>query len=74
MSSADCRAQITDARFERYPVPRVRVVLPPYSTAPLPTAESLDFLSPQSVEGIEVRGVSTIPPQFMGAGTSAHAA
>jgi len=37
--------------------------------APLPTAEfDLDFLSPQSVEGIEVySGVSTIPPQFMGA-------
>jgi len=37
--------------------------------APLPTAEfDLDFLSPQSVEGIEVySGVSQIPPQFMGA-------
>src|SRR5688500_7830609 len=37
--------------------------------APLPTAEfDLDFLSPQSIEGIEVySGVSQIPPQFMGA-------
>ena len=36
--------------------------------APLPTAEfDLDFLSPQSVEGIEVySGISQIPPQFMG--------
>ena len=37
--------------------------------APLPTAEfDIDFLSPQSIEGIEVySGVSQIPPQFMGA-------
>jgi hypothetical protein len=36
--------------------------------APLPTAEfDLDFLSPQSIEGIEVySGISQIPPQFMG--------
>lgn len=36
--------------------------------APLPTAEfDLDFLSPQSIEGIEVySGVSQVPPQFMG--------
>jgi TonB-dependent Receptor Plug Domain/Carboxypeptidase regulatory-like domain/Gram-negative bacterial TonB protein C-terminal len=36
--------------------------------APLPTAEfDLDFLSPQSVEGIEVySGISQVPPQFMG--------
>ncbi len=36
--------------------------------APLPTAEfDLDFLSPSSIEGIEVySGVSQIPPQFMG--------
>ena len=37
--------------------------------APLPTAEfDLDFLSPQSIEGIEVySGISQVPPQFMGA-------
>jgi len=37
--------------------------------APLPTAEfDLDFLSPSSIEGIEVySGISQIPPQFMGA-------
>ncbi len=37
--------------------------------APLPSAEfDIDFLSPQSIEGIEVySGVSQIPPQFMGA-------
>lgn len=37
--------------------------------APLPTAEfDLDFLSPGSIEGIEVySGVSQVPPQFMGA-------
>lgn len=37
--------------------------------APLPTAEfDLDFLSPTSVEGIEVySGISQVPPQFMGA-------
>jgi len=37
--------------------------------APLPTAEfDLDFLSPTSIEGIEVySGISQIPPQFMGA-------
>jgi hypothetical protein len=36
--------------------------------APLPTAEfDLDFLSPQSIEGIEVySGISQVPPQFMG--------
>jgi hypothetical protein len=36
--------------------------------APLPTAEfDLDFLSPSSIEGIEVySGISQIPPQFMG--------
>jgi hypothetical protein len=36
--------------------------------APLPTAEfDLDFLSPGSIEGIEVySGISQIPPQFMG--------
>jgi len=36
--------------------------------APLPTAEfDMDFLSPQSVEGIEVySGISQVPPQFMG--------
>jgi hypothetical protein len=36
--------------------------------APLPTAEfDLDFLSPGSVEGIEVySGISQVPPQFMG--------
>lgn len=36
--------------------------------APLPTAEfDLDFLSPTSIEGIEVySGISQIPPQFMG--------
>lgn len=36
--------------------------------APLPTAEfDLDFLSPQSIEAIEVySGISQIPPQFMG--------
>lgn len=36
--------------------------------APLPTAEfDIDFLSPQSIEGIEVySGISQIPPQFMG--------
>jgi len=36
--------------------------------APLPTAEfDLDFLSPQSIEGIEVyTGISQVPPQFMG--------
>ena len=37
--------------------------------APLPTAEfDLDFLSPSSIEGIEVySGISQVPPQFMGA-------
>jgi hypothetical protein len=36
--------------------------------APLPTAEfDLDFLTPSSIEGIEVySGISQIPPQFMG--------
>ena len=36
--------------------------------APLPTAEfDLDFLSPQSIEGLEVyTGISQVPPQFMG--------
>jgi hypothetical protein len=36
--------------------------------APLPTAEfDLDFLTPNSIEGIEVySGISQIPPQFMG--------
>jgi hypothetical protein len=36
--------------------------------APLPTAEfDLDFLSPGSIEGIEIySGISQIPPQFMG--------
>jgi hypothetical protein len=36
--------------------------------APLPTAEfDIDFLSPSSVEGIEVySGISQVPPQFMG--------
>jgi hypothetical protein len=36
--------------------------------APLPTAEfDMDFLSPASVEGIEVySGISQVPPQFMG--------
>jgi len=36
--------------------------------APLPTAEfDIDFLTPQSIEGIEVySGISQIPPQFMG--------
>ena len=36
--------------------------------APLPTAEfDLDFLSPQSIEGIEIySGISQVPPQFMG--------
>lgn len=36
--------------------------------APLPTAEfDIDFLTPGSIEGIEVySGVSQIPPQFMG--------
>ena len=36
--------------------------------APLPTAEfDIDFLTPNSIEGIEVySGVSQIPPQFMG--------
>jgi TonB family protein len=36
--------------------------------APLPTAEfDLDFLTPQSIEGIEVySGISQVPPQFMG--------
>jgi TonB family protein len=36
--------------------------------APLPTAEfDLDFLSPSSIEGIEVySGISQVPPQFMG--------
>ena len=36
--------------------------------APLPTAEfDIDFLSPQSIEGIEVySGISQVPPQFMG--------
>ena len=37
--------------------------------APLPTAEfDLDFLSPASIEGIEIySGISQVPPQFMGA-------
>lgn len=36
--------------------------------APLPTAEfDVDFLSPGSIEGIEVySGISQVPPQFMG--------
>lgn len=36
--------------------------------APLPTGEfDMDFLSPQSIEGIEVySGISQVPPQFMG--------
>ena len=36
--------------------------------APLPTAEfDIDFLTPNSIEGIEVySGISQIPPQFMG--------
>ena len=74
MSSADCRACRSRRRDSSGTPIRFRGnggscwPLVWLDGAPLPTAEfDLDFLSPSSIEGIEVySGISQMPPQFMG--------